>query len=214
MRKINLTEVALIALLLITSIWGVRQCSSREECEDREMKLSKENLELKVSKVVAHKNLYAIDSVKRRIESDLESIRAEKKRLEGLYIRERDKVLKMPSDTLYLLFLKNRELIGKLYDIDSTALLDIELNRIDLKQCESVLNSCKSESDFMYETLSVYAKENKELMSENVQCESDKVTLEDRLVNAEADKKDLRKKLWATRGIAGGIVLIAILAIL
>jgi len=214
MKKIDLTQLALLVLLGVISFWGVRQCSTRNMYEKAldEVVLEKESLRKE-----AALNKSYIDSLKSINESLAEEravLKRENKRILASYRLEKAKVEQYTSDTLYMLLKGSHDLTGSLYDIDSTLLLQAELTKLERKECIELSMNLKSEVDFLNNAVFEMSDWNNKIAEDLDECEFERVSLEGDLDREKLEGKELKKKVWVNRGVAGGLGLVLLLILL
>lgn len=212
--KINLTQIGLVFIILVVSLWGVRQCSDSSMYEKAYEEAIKRNVdlstELRGEKVKVSLKNTEVEKMKGR----LDSIKQSREVIIASYEREIAKVKEYTSDSIYALIKGSHELSGTLYDIDSSLLTTSLITRIELEECKLTSESYKTEAEQWKEAMRKCAVDVGALVGELDQCVEDREKLGSEVKQLELKGKELKKKIWVNRGVAGGVGLLALLILL
>lgn len=204
--RLDLTTVSLMIVILLMSLGGVQQCSNKNMYKKSFEARGSEVVELKkqLSKMRA-KHLLLSDTLKAH-KQEIALLKETEKEIKSLYKAERQKVISMSTRELYASLNPSEETTGDTYPIDSTILVEVELTKVEMRECTDVLKGCKTEVEILQRSIDIYADSNGELMADLSECEKESEDLSKEL-------KEKKRKLWGTR--AGVFVMaVAVLFVL
>ena len=214
MKKIDLTQLLLLLLVLIVSFWGVRQCSTRNMYEKALDKANSEKVALAKEVLLTKSYTDSLKSINKSLAEGVALLKEDNRRILASYRREKAKVEQYTSDTLYMLLKGSHDLVGTLYDIDSTLLLDAELTKLERKKCVELNSNLKNEIDFLNNAVFEMSGWNGKIADDLYECELDRLSVESELESERLEGKELKKKVWTNRGVAGGLGLVLLLVLL
>lgn len=209
--KLNLTTFTFIVAITLLSVFGIRQCGTKNVYKKQTSDLLDKNSSLKEQTVENHKAFVFWKTEHFKVLEQLKKSEAEQKEIRKKYALQKKELNSISADTLYKIYRQNHVLIGKVFLTDSILIKKDIQTRLELKECKEITHNYKTEVDFLDNALNVYADINKELNASLNDCELTRIGLEEDIIEQEIELKKTKKKVWTNRGIsAGGIVLLVL----
>lgn len=203
MKNINLTEVALLIVIGFLSFAGASQCTQKKTMAKAYSETSKELVEAK-STIQSSNNLHLEQiAFTDSINTELDKVKHQYKALLGAYKTQKAELGKITSDSLYMRLKGGYELNGKVYDIDSTMMIRVEYDRLELMKCREITLVNKSEKEMLTEALNRMADMNNQNMEVLDACEVENINLKDQ-VDKDNVELDIRKTKIRTNRILAG----------
>lgn len=211
--KFDLTKFVLIILVILMGVLFGRQYFLKIRYQ-KAYSDKIEELNIKESELIEYhlaKYTQILDSLK-ELKSQLIAESKKRELISVQYQEEKEKIKTFTGDSLYALILQGRELIGAVFDVDSTHLSSTLLNKIELIECVEVKTSLETENVKLLRYVNSCVDNSRLLVNEIKDCYTTNTSLSKDLEKEVLKKKEFKRKMWTNRGIAGffGVILIAI----
>lgn len=211
--KLNLTELLMLLFVIGISITATNQCTQKRRATKSIDNLEALVIEQKKELIRSSNEIAKTISSNDTLKSKIKELETSRNNILSVYNKQKTELGNITSDSLYMLLKGRRELVGKLYDVDSVILIKGNMDRLALRECVEINLSLVSENDLLQKASDSYMNSAIELSSRWTTCEDSKAQLERDLREKDLEVKKYKGKVWGNRAMTG-VVTIALVAII